>query len=235
MNARSREPHIFALERRALCFTEQTRRVGARIVRVMSSASWEAQTSATAWWAPGVDSFDSSSRMPLGPIQAMPVHMRLRDLAPDPRWARSSAIPQAAQEPPECFHDEREFAALRVAYRATGGVACGDDLARLLEDQRCGDFVSLARLIASRDIFGFVWQHAFWVPMFQFDLRDLTIKSGPRRVLAELAAEFDGWALADWFVRASSWLNGQRPVDLLDSDLPSVLKAARADRFIAAG
>ncbi len=128
---------------------------------------------------------------------------------------------------------DQEFSAMRSAYQASGGTACGDDLAHLLQDHHCGDFASLARLIVSGAVFGFEWQHTFWIPMFQFELRDLSVKPGPQQVLAELAAEFDGWTLALWFAEPNARLNGRRPVDLLDSNLPAVLDAARADRFIA--
>ena len=127
------------------------------------------------------------------------------------------------------------FAALLTAFRASGGTARGDDLARLLEDRQCGDFVSLAKLIAAREVFGFEWRQALWIPMFQFELRDLSIKPGAQQVLVELGRTCDGWTIAAWFVRTNSWLGGRSPVDLLDSDLSEVLDAARADRFIAAG
>lgn len=130
---------------------------------------------------------------------------------------------------------DRRFCDMRNACRATGGIARGDDLARLLQDHRLGDFVTLARHIVARDIFGFEWRHAFWVPMFQFELRDLSIKAAPRKVLDELAPVFEGWGLATWFVQPNSWLSDQRPMELLDSNLPEVLVAARTDRFIARG
>ena len=129
----------------------------------------------------------------------------------------------------------RGFVAMLTAYRATGGTARGDDLARMLEDHHRGDFVSLARLVVTGVVFGFEWRHTFWVPMFQFDLRDLSIRPGLPLVLAELRPQFDGWTLAAWFAQPNSWLDDRRPVDLLDSDLSEVLQAARADRFIAAG
>lgn len=150
-----------------------------------------------------------------------------------------SSLELAAQQLPDedagNSPSDRDFAAMRAAYRATGGIARGDDLARLLEDRRCGDGASLARLITCNAVFGFEWRRDFWIPMFQFELRDLSLKSAPRQVLAELCAEFDGWTLATWFAQPNCWLNDLRPVDVLDSDLPAVLEAARADRFIAAG
>lgn len=149
-------------------------------------------------------------------------------------------MPAVAFRPPEQASAEPcglDFAAMRETYRASGGVARGDDLARMLSERQAGDFVSLAMLILARDVFAFQWQQSFWVPMFQFDLRDLSVKTNAnaRQVLAELADQFDGWALAVWFAQPNHWLHGARPVDLLNSNLAEVLEAARTDRFIAAG
>lgn len=125
--------------------------------------------------------------------------------------------------------------ALRAVFRRTGGLARGDDLERLLEDRQVGDFVSLARLIASGDIFGFEWRSMFWVPMFQFEMNDLSLRWSARSVAAKLSAVFDGWRLASWFAKPNSWLDDRSPVDLLNSDLTAVREAARADRFVAKG
>ncbi len=127
------------------------------------------------------------------------------------------------------------FVAMLAAYRATGGTARGDDLARLLQDRQHGGYVSLARLIATRKVFSFEWRNTYWVPMFQFDLSDLSIRPGPQQVMAELNAEFDDWRLAMWFTHPNAWLHDHKPVDLLHTELQSVIEAARADRFIAAG
>ena len=127
------------------------------------------------------------------------------------------------------------FAALLAAYRTTGGTARGEDLARLLQDRLQGGCASLAKLIASGLVFGFEWRRTLWIPMFQFDLRDLSVTAEPRQVLDELADKFDGWALAAWFAQGNAWLDGRRPVDVLNVDLPMVLNAARADRFMATG
>ena len=124
--------------------------------------------------------------------------------------------------------------ALRQACQASGGIVRGDELAHLLEDCRRGDFVSLARLIARRDIFAIEWQGSLWVPMFQFDLRDLSIRLAPQRVSAQLHAVRDGWTLATWFARPNGWLQGRRPLDLLDSQPDLVVCAARVERFVAA-
>lgn len=122
------------------------------------------------------------------------------------------------------------FAALRGALRASGGIAQGDDLARLLEDHRLGDFVSLPRLIAHHDVFGFEFRESFWIPMFQFDLRDLTLSCGAAPVVASLAEVFDGWALASWFAWPNPCLGNWRPVDVLVATPADVLSAARIAR-----
>jgi hypothetical protein len=126
----------------------------------------------------------------------------------------------------------REHSAMLAAFRSSGGIARGDDLGRLLDYLDRGDFVSLARLIASGSVFGFAWRESFWIPMFQFELRDLSLKPNGQAVLAELGGTYSGWSLASWFAEPNDWLYGRRPVDLLNTDLPSVLSAARADRYI---
>lgn len=119
---------------------------------------------------------------------------------------------------------------MRAAYRATGGVACGDDLARLAGVCAHVDLALLARRVVAGGVFGFDWRGSFWIPMFQFDLRDLSIRTGPRRVIEALAPAWDGWTMAAWFSRQNARLNERRPVDLLDSDLEAVVAAATRDQ-----
>ena len=127
------------------------------------------------------------------------------------------------------------FTALLMAFRATGGTARGNDVARLLSDHGVGDYIGVARLIANGDVFGFEWRHELWIPMFQFELTTLSVKPETRQVLAELGSAYNGWSCAAWFARSNSYLNLQTPVDLLETRLADVLKAARADRFLAVG
>jgi len=122
------------------------------------------------------------------------------------------------------------FSALRGALRESGGIAHGDDLARLLDDHQLGDAVNLARLIAHHDVFGFEFQASFWIPMFQFDLKDLSLSYGAAPVVAKLAEVFDGWMLASWFACPNPCLGDWRPVDVLDSTPASVLSAAQVTR-----
>ena len=165
-------------------------------------------------------------------------------------WGLSMALSQHSRCPPAdhlteyrthvpdtmgCEPNSRGFAALLAGFKSSGGLWCGDDLARLLEYRQCGDLGSLARLMVSGDIFSFQWQGNVWVPMFQFDPSQLSVKQGARQVHGELAPVFDGWMLAAWFAQPNTWLKGRRPVDLLDLNFPAVCAAARADRFVATG
>jgi hypothetical protein len=81
---------------------------------------------------------------------------------------------------------------------------------------------------------GFEWRHTFWIPLFQFT-EELEVKPGLKAVLAELASEYDGRRLAEWFVEPNGWLEERRPIDVLDANPDEVLQAARADRFVATG
>jgi hypothetical protein len=138
----------------------------------------------------------------------------------------TASAPGAAEDLYGQKPNSSAFVNLLSAFRGSGGTARGDDLGRLLEDHRCGDFVSLARLIVSDDIFGFEWRHSYWVPMFQFDLSDLSTRIGPQQVRAALGLD-EGWRTAVWFARPNRWLMGQRPVDLIESELTAVIHAAR--------
>jgi hypothetical protein len=133
------------------------------------------------------------------------------------------------------WQDELAFAALRLAYKASGGIARGDDLGRLLADHGPATFISVAKLLQDEEVFGFEWKRTLWIPMFQFRPEDLSLKAEPRRVRAELGDEFDGWTVSAWFVEPNARLARRRPIDLLESDIAAVLHAARVDRFVAAG
>ena len=133
------------------------------------------------------------------------------------------------------WQDALAFAAMCRAYESFGGIARSDALDRLLADHGPSTFISMTQFFADQEILGFEWKGSTWYPMFQFAPGDLSVKSEPRRVRAELGRDFDGWAASAWFVEPNGWLAQRRPVDLLDSDIVAVLHAARVDRFVAAG
>jgi hypothetical protein len=122
----------------------------------------------------------------------------------------------------------RQFIALLEAFRATGGTVAAEIVGRMLEERRAGNAPGLAHLVSSNQVFGFEWRDRLWIPMFQFDADDLTLRPGPLQVRAELPALWLGWTLASWFASPNAWLNGCPPVDLLDSNVAAVAAAARS-------
>jgi hypothetical protein len=122
----------------------------------------------------------------------------------------------------------RGFIAMLEAYRATGGLAPGNFLKQSLQEHQRGDLARLARLIVDRRIFVLDWRGDSWIPMFQFDVHDLSCKAAPALVRAELTGLFSGWAVAAWFAQPNALLEGRRPVNLMESDLAPVLHAARS-------
>jgi len=132
--------------------------------------------------------------------------------------------------------NERSFRALRSAYLSTGGLARANDLARILDDWTpSSSRPSLSDLIASSHIFGLEWRGARWIPMVQFHLDDMSLNPVIRQVRDEFRDVLDGWELASWFVSRNDILDERRPLDLMALELPAVLRAARATRFLAAG
>ncbi len=121
----------------------------------------------------------------------------------------------------------RGFVALLEAFRATGGTVPAVIVGRLLNAHQVCATGGLHQLIATRQVIGFDWRANFWIPMFQFDEKDLTLKVGAQRVRAELPPGRTPWTLATWFASSNARLNGARPADVLDSDLQAVVRAAR--------
>jgi len=130
---------------------------------------------------------------------------------------------------------DRQFVAMLRSFRETGGLARGDEVAELLAQRATGDVSRLARWIVTREAIGFDWRGEVWVPLFQFELGSMVLRPEARQVAAELHAVFDAWALAEWFSTPNVWLGERTPADALLTDLPTVLEAARADRFALAG
>ncbi len=123
---------------------------------------------------------------------------------------------------------------MRRAFAPTGGLVRADDLVRRLRERQRGDYVALARMIARDEVCVYEWQGILWLPVFQFDALDLSVRQSARMVLDELGNEFEHWALTAWFARPNAWLADRRPVDVLQLNSLAVLEAACADRYIAA-
>lgn len=77
-------------------------------------------------------------------------------------------------------------------------------------------------------IFSVSYQGTTLYPAFQFDA-----EGRPRPVVAEvirtLGSKSADWELALWFTANIGWLDGQRPVDLLESDPAAVAEAAESE------
>ena len=121
------------------------------------------------------------------------------------------------------------------AFSDIGGVVNGDALASLLRGGTEQPISLLARWIVQREVISFSWHSQTLLPLFQFDLETLQVRPGVPEVIAELREAFDDVELADWFARPNSWLQGSTPANRFGSDLPAVLQAARADRYVALG
>ena len=162
----------------------------------------------------------------------MHVHMNHAAMAPG-RPSRDYSFP----ERDSCMRDA-EFVELQSAYRPSGGLAHGDELAARLHVNGGGGYARLARWIVSRQVFSFSWNENFWLPMFQFDLTDdadRTLRLDLRPVLSELADVMDGSALARWFAHPNDELQGSSPVAMCSSHWPEVHRAARLQRFAMNG
>lgn len=128
---------------------------------------------------------------------------------------------------------EAAFRAMHAAFRATGGMLCVKDLARLLADHHlCEGNPTLDATLDDGTLFALPWRGTWWVPMVQFDLADMRLRTSVGLVRRELSRDMDDWQVAAWFARPNDWLNGSRPVDHLVLHLPCTLNAARADRFV---
>lgn len=130
-----------------------------------------------------------------------------------------------------------------AAFADTGGLVSGEELADLIRQQCCRDArleasqpVSLvARWIVSRKVVMIESPWGHLLPMFQFDLPRAALHPGVPMVLAELRGALEGAELALWFVTPNEWLHGARPAHAMQTMLPAVRHAARADRYVALG
>lgn len=122
------------------------------------------------------------------------------------------------------------FLAMLTAFSASGGTSRGDTLAAVLKQHRSQENASLARLMVTGRVFCFPWRSSLWVPMFQFDLTDLSVKDSARQVRSILEPAFKEWALAAWFARPHPLLHGQLPANVVDTQFDAVCSAADWER-----
>lgn len=161
-----------------------------------------------------------------------------------PHRRRVDALDAAAAHPaPWPVHwgrrfEDRQFLMMEQAFNRTGGLTTADEVVRLARATRreCGQPISeVAHWIVERRIVSFPWRGLSLVPMFQFDVADMTLDDATQRVVAELRTAYDDWGLACWFARPNPWLGERAPADAIAREGGAVLEAARADRFVALG
>jgi hypothetical protein len=152
---------------------------------------------------------------------------------PDDSW-RADASVQRARAATVADADAR-LLALERAFRWSGGMVSADELARLLRGRVEQPLSTVARWIVAREVVNVEWRSQTMLPLFQFDLRDATLRVPVAAVVRELAVVFDDWDLVCWFAEPNAWLGGALPARLVEAHASAVLAAARADRFIARG
>jgi hypothetical protein len=162
-----------------------------------------------------------------------------RDPSPQGGALSSSGPDSVLPEFDTSAERDRRFVGMLRAFRSTGGLLRGDEVSELISYHRQSDasqsISRLARQIATREVVSFEWRGERWLPLFQFQLSDMSLREPVRQVAAELAPVMDGWALANWFATANAWLGQRTPVEALKDDVSSVIQAARAERYVALG
>lgn len=161
--------------------------------------------------------------------------------APRPVTSAHQSYPNC---PPETGNDSRhepehlvnyQFVAMLDGYRRSGGLARIQEVLSLFEGRSGPQAATLESLILGQKVIRFEWQSQTWLPLFQFRQVDMAPLPEMRPVMMELIAAYDNWELAVWFAQPNPWLSDRVPADMLVCDLPAVLNAARADRYIARG
>ena len=126
--------------------------------------------------------------------------------------------------PPAVLQARRNAAAREELIREFGALTSAEVAERA--GSRAKNKVALAnRWKQEGRIFSVPHQGITYYPGFQFDSQ-----GQPRpviaRVIQSLGKRGSDWELALWFAGQTGWLDGRRPVDLLESDPAAVTKAA---------
>lgn len=123
------------------------------------------------------------------------------------------------------------FVALLAAYRASGGTMRCEDMMQQIRARQRGQDASLLRMIAARHVLSFQWRNSIWLPLFQFEVEGnapcARLKVMAHDVITTLSNRLDDWGKAAWFVQSNAMLAGRKPVDTIEEDFPSVLRAAQ--------
>ena len=125
---------------------------------------------------------------------------------------------------------DHQFIEMMDAYRQSGGLARLQELASLRGSGAPVDIANLANCISRRELICFEWQSYAWLPLFQFDLSDMTLRPQLQRIVAELSCIYNPWEVAFWFTQPKPWLSDRAPADTAALEFATLLQHARADR-----
>ena len=127
--------------------------------------------------------------------------------------------------PPEALEQARRNAQARKAFLDDHDALEAEQVHALYGSRAKNKSALAARWRAEGKIFAVEHEGSLLYPAFQFDAQ-----GRPRLVVADLlailAAKLGGWQLVLWFASRNGWLDGARPLDLLDDDPDRVLDAA---------
>lgn len=170
---------------------------------------------------------EASARLPGGEALLALVEQRLEAL--EAERGRETRIIDALMPATTTLSDAaltqlRWNALARERAIAEVGVLTAADLARIRGSSTSNPHVTTGRWLASGAIFAIETPQGRVFPAFQFqDGRPRPIIG---RILQALAGSLQGWEVLLWFTGSDGYLDGRRPVDLLDSDPDEVVFAA---------
>jgi hypothetical protein len=125
------------------------------------------------------------------------------------------------------------FVNLLNAFRDSGGLARANEVASQFQRRSEQHISVLGGWLLKRQAIAFEWHSKLWIPLFQFNPADMSLRSGLSEILAELVVVYNDWDLANWFAKPNAWLSDGLPANALAVAAPQVLWAARAERSAA--
>jgi hypothetical protein len=142
------------------------------------------------------------------------------------QYADSAANPPAHGLTQREADLDAELREMQNGYRASGGLASGDELAFRLRGHSAQPISVLARWIVGRNVVAIHWRSQTLLPLFQFHLHDMSLRAEMQPMVPLLSAVFDEWQVAQWFARQNAGLDGRSPADEMNRDPARVLHAA---------
>lgn len=136
------------------------------------------------------------------------------------------AMPALSAAPsPTTIDQARRNAKARATFLRTCEALDAEQVHRLHGSTAKNRAALAARWRADGKIFAVEHQGRLLYPAFQFDQTGRP-KPVIGNVLVALGEAVGPWQIAIWFTSANGWLNGSKPVDLLDRDPDKVIDAA---------